>query len=98
MKVSSFLTKLLFLSSLLLFSGCVSSLIHAGGEEMKPYKATVYVWNEAVCVWWHKSDSFHKGITQFYIKMTYPFWVVDCPCEVVVDTIFLPFDIYNVKR
>ena len=62
---------------------------------MKPYKATGYVWNEAVCVWWHKSDSLYKGITQFYIKMTYPFWVIDCPCEAVVDTIFLPFDICN---
>lgn len=99
MKVSSFLIKLIILlPSILLFSGCVSSLIHAGGEEMKPYKATCYVWNDAVCVWWHKSDSLYKGITQFYIKMTYPFWVVDCPCEVVVDTIFLPFDIYNVNR
>ena len=81
-----------------MLGGCVSSLLHAGGEELNPYEATVYVWNEAVCVWWHKSDSFHKGIYQFYIKMTYPFWVVDCPCEAVVDTIFLPFDIYNVNR
>ena len=97
MKVSSLLIKLIILSSILMFSGCVSSLIHAGGEAMKPYKATGYVWNEAVGVWWHKSDSLYKGISQFYIKMSYPFWVVDCPCEAVVDTIFLPFDIWNVK-
>ena len=62
---------------------------------MKPYEATGYVWNDAVCVWWHPSTSIHKGISQFYIKMSYPFWVVDFPCEAVVDTICLPFDIWN---
>ena len=98
MKVSSFLIKLIILlSSILMFSGCVSSLLHAVGEEMKPYEGACYVWNDAVCVWWNKSDSFHKGISQFYIKMSYPFWVVDCPCEAIVDTICLPFDIWNVK-
>lgn len=96
MKVSSFLIKLIIpLSSMLLFSGCVSSLLHVGGHEMMPYEATCYVWDEAVCVWWHKSDSLYKGISNFHIKMTYPFWVVDCPCEAVVDTICLPFDIWN---
>ena len=96
MKVSSSLIKLIILlSSILMFSGCVSGLLHVVGEELKPYEATSHVWNDAVCVWWNKSDSFHKGISNFYIKMSYPFWVVDFPCEAVVDTIFLPFDIWN---
>lgn len=95
MKVSSYPTKLLMASSIFL-TGCVSCFQRIDGEEMTPYKATSEVWNEAVCVWWHPSTSIHNGIAQFYIKMSYPFWVVDYPCEAVVDTICLPFDIWNV--
>ena len=73
-------------------TGCLSSAYHFGGENEYPYNATVDTWNYCVCVWDNKPKTDVENAVDAYTKMVYPFWLVDFPLEIVVDTAFLPVD------
>lgn len=81
------------IAMVLMLSGCVSTMYRVGNEIEKPYQATRDVWSDCVCVWWKHPTMPGELMASAYIKLTYLFWVVDCPCEAVVDTVCLPYDL-----
>lgn len=56
-----------------------------------PYYSTVQVWDDCICAPAHLNDG-PDAIWSAVATVTWPLWVVDEACEVVLDTIFLPFD------
>lgn len=40
------------------------------------------------------SDPAGEGYLTAMLLLTYPFWLVDFPCEAVVDTVCLPYDLF----
>ena len=82
----------LTITTILLGTGCLSSVYHFNGENEYPYNATTDVWVNCLGVWGHEPKTDVENAMDAYTKMVYPFWIVDFPLEVVVDTAFLPFD------
>ena len=61
------------------------------GLSRHPYQGTEWVWNECVCAPWRQKTGF-ENIWTAYATVTWPLWVVDEACEIVLDTVFLPID------
>ena len=80
------------ISMVLTMGGCLSSVYHFGAENEYPYNATTDVWTNCLGVWWREPKTDIENAMDAYTKLVYPFWIVDFPLEVVVDTAFLPFD------
>lgn len=76
----------------LTMAGCLSSAYHFGGENDYPYNATSDCCVNCLGVWGHEPNTEVENAMDAYTKMVYPFWIVDFPLEVVLDTAFLPFD------
>ena len=76
----------------LIMTGCLSSVYHFGVENDYPYNATSDCCVNCLGVWRHEPKTEVENAMDAYTKMVYPFWIVDFPLEVVVDTAFLPFD------
>lgn len=72
--------------------GCLSSAYHFNGENEYPYNATTDIWVNCLGVWGHEPKSDIENAMDAYTKLVYPFWIVDFPLEVVVDTAFMPVD------
>lgn len=73
-------------------TGCLSIAYHFNGENEYPYNATTDCWNYCVCVWDNKPKTDVEKAMDAYTKMVYPFWIVDFPLEVVIDTVAFPVD------
>ena len=86
--------KKLLLTALMMIelTGCLSTTYHFSGENEYPYNATVDSFNWCICVWGNKPASKMENAIDAYTKMVYPFWVLDFPFEVVMDTLLLPLD------
>ena len=56
-----------------------------------PYYSTATIWDACICAPAHLNGG-PDAIWEAVATMTWPLWVVDEACEVVLDTIFLPFD------
>lgn len=56
-----------------------------------PYYSTARVWDDCICAPAHLDDG-PDAIWSAVATVTWPLWVVDEACEVVLDTIFLPLD------
>ena len=80
------------ITTVLLGTGCLSSVYHFNCENEYPYNATTDVWVNCLGVWWRAPKTDIENAMDAYTKMVYPFWIGDFPLEVVVDTAFLPFD------
>lgn len=72
--------------------GCLSSAYHFGGENDYPYNATSDCCVSCLGVWGHEPKNEVENAIDAYTKMVYPFWIVDFPLEIVLDTAFMPFD------
>lgn len=79
-------------SMVLTMTGCLSSVYHFGGECDYPYNATTDCWQNCLCVWGREPKSDVENAMDAYTKMVYPFWLVDFPLEVVIDTVAFPID------
>ena len=86
--------KILLIIFTVLLSGCVNVFYHIGNEIDSVYQSTCTVWSEGVCIWWNKDVQARDPIGSAWIELTYPFWLVDFPCEFVMDTVTLPYDTY----
>lgn len=73
-------------------TGCLSGVYHFTGENDYPYNATTDCWNNCLGAWWREPKNEVENAMDAYSKLVYPFWIVDFPLEVVLDTAFLPFD------
>ena len=63
-----------------------------------PYYCTVAVWEDCICAPW-STVSGPDAIWPAIATVTWPFWIVDEVCEVVLDTVFLPVDgIYAISK
>lgn len=56
-----------------------------------PYYSTAQVWEDCICAPAHLNGG-PDAIWSAIATLTWPLWVVDEACEVVLDTIFLPAD------
>lgn len=56
-----------------------------------PYYSTAEVWDNCICAPSHLNGG-PDAIWSAVATVTWPLWVVDEACEVVLDTIFLPLD------
>ena len=83
---------LLAITTAFLGTGCLSSVYHMTGENEFPYNATTDCCVNCLGVWGHEPKNEVENAMDAYSKLVYPFWVVDFPLEVVVDTAFMPFD------
>ena len=83
---------------LLLWGGCCNIAVRSESGKRSPYflqphpyYSTATVWDDCICAPWE-----HQGgpdaIWSAVATLTWPTWVVDEACEVVLDTIFLPAD------
>ena len=72
--------------------GCLSSAYHFNGENEYPYNATMDCADFCLGVWWHEPKDKVENAMDAYTKMVYPFWIVDFPLEIVLDTLWLPVD------
>ena len=82
----------LTITTVLLGTGCLSSVYHFNCENEYPYNATTDCWNYCVCVWDNNPKSDVEKAMDAYTKLVYPFWIVDFPLEVVIDTVAFPID------
>ena len=73
-------------------AGCLSTSYHFNGESEHPYNATSDCWTSCLCVWGHTPTNEVENAMDAYTKMVYPFWILDFPFEVVMDTLLLPLD------
>lgn len=71
---------------------CSSSRKSPYGCLPYPYWATAAVWDDCICAPWSGKTGPDK-IWPTLATMTYPVWIVDEACEVVMDTVFLPADL-----
>ena len=83
---------ILSISMIMLGYGCLSFSYHINGQEEYPYKSTSDCWNNCLCVWGRTPSNQIENAMDAYTKMIYPFWVVDFPFEIIMDTLFLPVD------
>lgn len=75
--------------------GCINIIAHVDtGTEHKIYQATRYCTTHTIGAYWN--DKFHSRdpILWSYTVLTFPFWLVDYPCEIVFDTLTFPYDAY----
>jgi uncharacterized protein YceK len=70
-------------------TGCLSTTYHFSGENEYPYNATVDSFNWCICVWGNVPVNETEKAMDAYTRMVYPFWILDFPFEVVLDTVFL---------
>lgn len=56
-----------------------------------PYYSTAQVWDDCICAPAHLNGG-TDAIWSAVATVTWPLWVVDEACEVVLDTVFLPVD------
>lgn len=82
----------LTITTILLGTGCLSSVYHFGTENEYPYNATTDVWVNCLGVWGREPKSDVENAMDAYTKLVYPFWIVDFPLEVVIDTVAFPID------
>ena len=82
----------LTITTILLGTGCLSSVYHFGVENEYPYNSTTDVWTNCLGVWGHVPKNEVENAMDAYTKMIYPFWVVDFPLEIALDTVLLPID------
>ena len=82
----------LAISMVLTMAGCLSSAYHVNAEFDYPYNATTDVWVNCLGVWGHETKSDIENAMDAYTKLVYPFWIVDFPLEVVIDTVAFPID------
>ena len=80
------------ISMVFTMAGCLSSAYHFNGENEYPYNATTDVWVNCLGVWGHEPKSDIENAMDAYTKLVYPFWIVDFPLEVVIDTVAFPID------
>ena len=88
-----------FWSLLLLFGGgcCNLAVRSQSGKtspyflQPHPYYSTANVWENCICAPW-SGQSGADAIWSTVATVTWPFWIVDELCEVVLDTLFLPVD------
>jgi Protein of unknown function (DUF1375). len=73
-------------------TGCLSGVYHFTGENEHPYNATSDCWNNCLGAWWREPKNEVENAMDAYTKLVYPFWVVDFPLEVVIDTVAFPID------
>lgn len=73
-------------------AGCLSSAYHFNGENEYSYNATTDVWVNCLGVWGHEPKTDIENAMDAYTKLVYPFWIVDFPLEVVLDTVAFPID------
>lgn len=73
-------------------TGCLSGVYHATGEFEHPYEATSDCWQYCLGVWWKTPNTEVENAMDAYTKLVYPYWIVDFPLEVVVDTVAFPID------
>lgn len=76
----------------LTMAGCLSSAYHFGGENDYPYNATSDCCVSCLGVWGHEPKNEVENAIDAYTKLVYPYWIVDFPLEVVVDTVAFPAD------
>lgn len=83
--------KKLLLAALMMIglTGCLSSTYHFSGENDHPYNATSDCWSNCLCVWGRTPANETEKAMDAYTKMIYPFWILDFPFEVVMDTVLL---------
>jgi len=80
-------------------TGCINTVKHIPlGQTVNVYRPTSFVACDAVGVWWNDSYCGMYPIEAAWMKLTWLVWVVDLPCEVVMDTIWFPYDFYCMKR
>lgn len=75
-------------------SGCCNVMVR--GEKPyfvapEPYHCTASVAEDAVAAPF-KDRSGEDAIMDAVFTLTWPVWLVDLPCEAVLDTVFLPVD------
>jgi len=87
--------KIFCILALALLCGCVNLTYHIGNEVDGIYEPTKIVFNDGVCIWWNERMKSKYPVESTFIKFTWLFWVVDCPCECVFDTITLPYDYFK---
>lgn len=73
-------------------TGCLSGVYHFTGENDYPYNATTDCCVNCLGVWGHEPKTEVENAMDAYTKMVYPFWIVDFPLEVVIDTVAFPID------
>lgn len=73
-------------------TGCLSGVYHVTGENDYPYNATSDCWNNCLGAWWREPKNEVENAMDAYTRMVYPFWIVDFPLEVVIDTVAFPID------
>lgn len=90
-----------FWSLILLFGGgCCNMYTRTYSSKRKPIVATYHpyyctseVWSNCLCAPFRLSEKSDWGRMWCTIAtVTWPFWIVDELCEVVLDTLFLPID------
>lgn len=84
---------------MLVASGCINTLKHVPlGQTVNVYRPTTFVACNAVGVWWNDSYNARYPIEASWMKLTWFVWIVDLPCEVVMDTVWFPYDYYCMRR
>lgn len=82
----------LTITTVLLGTGCLSSVYHFSGQNENPYNSTTDCWKHCICVWGREPKNDVENAMDAYTKLVYPFWIGDFPLEVVFDTLCLPID------
>ena len=85
-KMKKLLTMLVLMATM---TGCLSTTYHLSGENEYPYNPTADCWSNCLCVWGHVPANDTEKAMDAYTRMIYPFWVLDFPFEVVMDTVLL---------
>ena len=80
------------ISMVLTMAGCLSSAYHFNGENEYPYNATKDCCVNCLGVWGHEPNTDIENAMDAYTKLVYPFWILDFPLEVVIDTVAFPID------
>lgn len=82
----------LLLTIIATLSGCLSTTYHFNNESDYPYNATADCWSDCVCVWGKTPTNEVENAMMAVNKLVYPFWLIDFPFEIVMDTLCLPVD------
>lgn len=89
--------QLVILCALAMLAGCCNYMTRTEGDT--PYACAPYpyycTWEDAKVLTYpfHRPSGPEGGIARAYATVLFPFFLVDLPCEAVLDTVFMPADL-----
>ncbi len=88
--------QLVILCALSLLSGCANIIVRTDCDAWatKPYQCTCEV-AEAIATPFSRPSGPEGGIAQAVCTVILPISIISLPCDAVLDTLMLPWDLYN---